>query len=186
MHHRAKKFASHQALRGKMVTHRLLADTVAAHGVITHHNDQRLEIPAIIIAEKKTISQPYVKARRSQALVRETIQTLCTMYQGASKMRQRARLSVYWPHMDVDIANAAATCEDCISLLPFLPAEPLISNEPATRPFDFLHADLGRDDGRYFLVIVDQFSSWSHVVVFPDKNTSARRLIDAFRQFFMD
>lgn len=169
-----------------MVTHRLLADTVAAHGVITHHNDQRLEIPAIIIAEKKTISQPYVKARRSQALVRETIQTLCTMYQGASKMRQRARLSVYWPHMNVDIANAAATCEDCISLLPFLPAEPLISNEPATRPFDFLHADLGRDDGRYFLVIVDQFSSWSHVVVFPDKNTSARRLIDAFRQFFMD
>lgn len=81
-------------------------------------------------------------------------------------MRQRARISVYWPHMDVDIANAVATCEDRISLLPFLPAEPLLSNEPATRPFDFLHADLGGDDGRYFLVIVDQFSSWSHVVVF--------------------
>lgn len=31
MHHRAKKFASHQALRGKIVTDRLLADTLAHH-----------------------------------------------------------------------------------------------------------------------------------------------------------
>jgi hypothetical protein len=45
-----------------MVAHRLLAATVAAQGVITLHNAQRLEKSAII-AEKKTISQPYVKAR---------------------------------------------------------------------------------------------------------------------------
>ena len=43
-----------------------------------------------------------------RALVTETLRTLSGMYQGASKMRQRARLSVYWPHMDIDIANAAA------------------------------------------------------------------------------
>ena len=74
-------------------------------------------------------------------------------------MRQRARLSVYWPHMDIDIANAAAACEDRISLLPSLPAEPLQRHEPASRPFEFLHPDLGEDDGRHFLVIVDHFSS---------------------------
>ena len=101
-------------------------------------------------------------------------------------MRQRARLSVYWPHIDIDIANAAAACEDRISLLPSLPAEPLQRHEPASRPFEFLHADLGEDVGRHFLVIVDHFSSWLHVVVFPNKNTTASRLIDAFRDFFVD
>jgi hypothetical protein len=35
------------------------------HGVITRHNAQCLEKPAII-AEKKTISQLYVKVRGSQ------------------------------------------------------------------------------------------------------------------------
>ena len=94
-----------------------------------------------------------------RALVTETFRTLSRMYQGTSKMRQRARLSVYWPHMDIDIANAAAACEDRISLLPSLPAEPLQRHEPASRPFEFLHPDLGEDDGRHFLVIVDHFSS---------------------------
>ena len=45
---------------------------------------------------------------------------------------------------------------------------------------------MGEDGGRHFLVIVDHFSSWPHVVVFPNKNTTASRLIDAFRDFFVD
>jgi hypothetical protein len=121
-----------------------------------------------------------------RSMVKETIQTLVGMHQGASKMRQRARLSLYWPHMDVDIAHAAASCEECVSQLPSLPAEPLQHHEPATRPFEFLHADLGEVEGRHFLVIVDQFSDWPAVTMFADKNTTARRLINAFRAFFMD
>ena len=92
-----------------------------------------------------------------RSMVKETIQTLVGMHQGASKMRQRARLSLYWPHMDVDITHAAATCEECVSQLPSLPVEPLQHHEPATRPFEFLHADLGEVEGRHFLVIVDLF-----------------------------
>jgi hypothetical protein len=70
-------------------------------------------------------------------------------------MRQRARLLLYWPHMDVDIAHTAASCEECVSQLPFLPAEPLQHHEPATQPFEFLHTDLSEVEGRLFLVIVD-------------------------------
>jgi hypothetical protein len=44
-------------------------------------------------------------------------------------------ITLYWPHMDVDIAHAAASCEECVSQLPSLPAEPLQHHEPATRPF---------------------------------------------------
>lgn len=88
--------------------------------------------------------------------------------------------------MDIDIANAAATCETCTSLLPSLPAETLQPYEPATRPFEFLHADLGEVDGRHFQVIVDQFNDWPSVTLFPDRKTTAHRLINAFRSFFMN
>ena len=101
-------------------------------------------------------------------------------------MRQRARLSMYWPNMDVDITNAASTCEECVSQLPSLPAEPLKKHQPATRPFEIIHTDIGEVDGRHFLVIVDQFSGWPAVTTFPDKHTTARRLINVFRDFFLD
>jgi hypothetical protein len=90
-----------------------------------------------------------------RALVKDTLQTLLSMHQGASKMRQRARLSMYWLNMDVDITNTASTC---VSQLPSLPAEPLKKHQPATRPFEIIHTELGEVDGRHFLVIVDQFS----------------------------
>jgi hypothetical protein len=48
---------------------------------------------------------------RSQ--VQRVINTLLSLHQGASKMRQRAQISVYWPGMDAEIANAASQCEEC-------------------------------------------------------------------------
>lgn len=118
-------------------------------------------------------------------LVKETLQTLINMHQGASKTRQRVRLSLYWPHMDTGIVNAATQCAECTSQLPSLPAEALQAHAPATRPFEFLHADLGEDDGRHFLVIIDQFSGWPHVTMFQNKNTTVGRLIEAFQTFFV-
>lgn len=43
------------------------------------------------------------------ALIKDTLVTLVGMHQGATKLRQRARLSLYWPHMDINISNAAST-----------------------------------------------------------------------------
>jgi hypothetical protein len=144
----------------------------ARHQLAIDDNDDMIVFGARIVLPK--------------SMVKQTIQTLLNMHQGASKMRQRARLSLYWPHMDTDIANAASSCKECVSQLPSLPAEPLQQHEPATRPFEVLHADLGELDGRHFLVIVDQFSGWPAVTTFPDKHTTARRLINSFRSFFMD
>jgi hypothetical protein len=108
----------------------------------------------------KIVMGPRVVIPRS--MVRQTIQVLLGMHQGASKMRQRARLSVFWPGMDVDIANAAAACDSCNSRLASQPKETIRHHKLATRPFELLHADLGDDNGRHFLVIVDQFSGWPH------------------------
>ena len=121
-----------------------------------------------------------------RALVPKMLDILSRMHQGASKMRQRARLSVYWPGMDNDISNAAANCESCVSRLPSPPAEPLRPHEKATRPFQQIHGDIGEDDGRQFLAIVDAFSGWPHLATFPDKHTTSRRIKDALREFFAE
>jgi transposase InsO family protein len=88
--------------------------------------------------------------------------------------------------MDNDISNAAANCSSCTSSsrLPSQPAEPLKQHEPATRPFEQIFGDLGEEDGRMFLALVDAFSGWPHVAMFPDKHVTSRRVIDALREFF--
>ena len=117
-------------------------------------------------------------------LRRDILQDLLKMHQGATKLRQRARMSIYWPGIDADIINIAKTCDECTHRLPSLPPEPLHPHQPATRPFEVVHADLGTFRGHHFLVVVDQFSGWPHVAYFPDDKTSTRRVIDAIRTFF--
>lgn len=119
-----------------------------------------------------------------KSIRQDIIRDLLRMHQGATKLRQRARLSLYWPGMDNEIANAAQTCDECVKRLPSHAAETLRTHDPATRPFEQIHADLGEVNGRNFLIMVDQFSGWPHVVPFTNTNTSARQVIDAARQFF--
>jgi hypothetical protein len=119
-----------------------------------------------------------------EAVRREVLKNLVLMHQGATKLRQRARQTMYWPSMDSEIITAARACPTCTEHLPSHPPEPLLPHQKASRPFEFIHADLGCHNGRDFLIIADQFSGWPHVVPFPDKNTSARKVVDALRSFF--
>lgn len=119
-----------------------------------------------------------------QAVRADILRDLLLMHQGATKTRQRARLSVYWPNIDNDIINATRSCEECTKHLPSLPPEPFRMRQPATRPFEQIHADLGEINGRHFLILVDGFSGWPHVVAFRDTNTTARRVVDHIRNFF--
>jgi hypothetical protein len=57
---------------------------------------------------------------------------LVQMHQGATKTRQRARLSVYWPNIDNDIVNATRNCETCTKHLLSQQPEPFRARPPAT------------------------------------------------------
>ena len=114
----------------------------------------------------------------------DVLRRLVTMHQGATKTRQRARISVYWPNMGNDIVNATKQCETCTKRMTSLPQEPLKQRPPATRPFEQIHADIGTVKGRDFHVMVDSFSGWPHMIPFPDTKTSARRVIEPTRKFF--
>jgi hypothetical protein len=114
----------------------------------------------------------------------DILRDLVQMHQGATKTCQRARLSVYWPNIDNDIVNATKHCETCTKHLPSQQPEPFRVRPPATRPFEQIHADLCELNGRHFLVMVDKFSGWPHVVAFRDKKTTARNVIGHCRSFF--
>jgi hypothetical protein len=118
------------------------------------------------------------------SLRQEIIRHLLQMHQEATKLRQRNRLSVYWPSMDNDIVVAAKFCPSCTERLPSHPAEPLLPHALASRPFQFVFVDLGAFRGRDFLIVADQFSGWPQVFPFPDTNTSSRLVIDALPSFF--
>lgn len=92
-----------------------------------------------------------------QAIRADILRDLLLMHQGATKTRQRARLSVYWPNMDNDIITATKECDVCTQHLLSLPPEPFRMRQPATRPFEQVHADLGEINGCHFLVLVNNF-----------------------------
>jgi hypothetical protein len=85
------------------------------------------------------------------------------MHQAEAKMMARARKSLWWPFITNDVANMALTCRPCQEYKPSNRAEPLRAHEKATYPFQFVHMDLGEVNGKYFLIAVDQFSSFPQI-----------------------
>lgn len=57
---------------------------------------------------------------------------------------------------------------------------------PASRPFEQIHAVLCQLNGRHFLIQVDAFSGWPHVVYFSDAHISAKKVINAARELFIN
>jgi hypothetical protein len=92
----------------------------------------------------------------SESCRRRILQDLIQMHQGATKLKQRARLSIYSPGMDNDIDMAAQSCKQCTENQPSLHREPLQQREAATRPFEQIHMDIPSVNGCDFLILVDQ------------------------------
>ena len=88
--------------------------------------------------------------------------------------------------MDAEIVSLAGACEKCTSRLPSLPPEPLQSHKPASRPFEQIHAHLCEINGRHFLIQVDSFSGWPHVVFLPDAHITSKKVINAAQELFIN
>lgn len=86
--------------------------------------------------------------------------------------------------MDNDIVTTARSCPTCAKQLPSDPQKPSLPHQKASRPFEFIHTDLGCHNSRDYLILGDQFSGWPHVVLFLDKNTFYRKVVDAVSSFF--
>ena len=98
------------------------------------------------------------------ALRAETLKSLHSAHQGTSQMTSRAKSSVFWPGLTADIERTRAACGECWrmspSQAPLPPAPPCVP----VAPFQAIAADFFEHRGMGYLVIVDRFSGWPHIV----------------------
>ena len=102
---------------------------------------------------------------------------------GACKMKSVARSYTWWPGMDSEIENVAKSCSDCHAVKKAPPTAPLHPWEWPSRVFQRVHVDFaGPFQGAMFLVAVDAYSKWPHVVMM--QTTTVSKMIDVLRQMF--
>ncbi|CAL8135979.1 unnamed protein product [Orchesella dallaii] len=97
------------------------------------------------------------------ALRRKVLETLHVSHQGQERTLRRARQAVFWPNISNDIRNLVRGCTECATRLPSQQKEPMLVENPATRPFQCVGVDLFKQAGFEYLAMVDKFSGWLSV-----------------------
>ena len=101
-------------------------------------------------------------------------------HQGASRMKARARMVVWWPRLDKSIEEMVSNCPSCQLSRPIPPAAPLHPWSIPQVPWSRLHMDYaGPLQNHMFLIIVDAFSKWLEIV--PVKKATSSVTIDKLR-----
>ena len=96
---------------------------------------------------------------------------------GQEKMKNRARSTVYWHGMTVDIENFVKSCSECQQNRPANQKEPMVISEIPSLPWETVSVDLFEFDGRQFQIVVDHFSFWWEIT--PMKGLLARHAVRA-------
>ena len=104
-------------------------------------------------------------------------------HQGSARTKQRARLNVYWPGIDNDIYNVVFSCKKCQDLLPANTKEPITSKPIPNKPFQEVAADFCSYGGQSYLILVDCFTNWPHIIPMGH-NTTAAHLVNVLRKSF--
>ena len=96
---------------------------------------------------------------------KDVLRQLHASHQGQDRTLRRARQVMYLPSITNDIRNVVRSCADldCAERLPSHAPEPLLIDQPPSRPFERTAADLFQLGGKQFLVYTDRFSGWPTV-----------------------
>ncbi|PAA50313.1 hypothetical protein BOX15_Mlig015377g3 [Macrostomum lignano] len=115
----------------------------------------------------------------------EVLNRMLKMHQGVVKMKERARMTFYWPGIDNDIEMSARKCIPCQETLPSQVKEPMVVRKEPERVFQEVHADLFQFAGKMFLVTVDGKSGWPTLDYFGT-DASTYKVINVLRRRFCE
>ena len=103
---------------------------------------------------------------------------------GITAMKQHLRARLWFPGMDEQIEEFAATCLPCQASTVTPHRDPLIPSSPPDYPWQKLGTDHWGPtaDGKYLLVVIDKLSRYPEVAVV--NSTSADDNIEAFHNIF--
>ena len=108
-------------------------------------------------------------------LCEEYLQRLHQGHLSATKVQQNAHQHLYWPGLDVDIADYTRRCQECICRSQ-PPKEPLQAHEVPQEPWERIAMDYFYMNGRLYILICDYFSKFPFL--FQVKTTSFANLKD--------
>ena len=110
------------------------------YGFLTYHN--RIIVPKA--ARKAVLESPHVQ------------------HTGQTKTLMNARQLYFWPGMTNDVKLMISMCKECMLYLPSQTLDPQI-NTTATRPFESVNINLGKQNGKEHLIFADRYSGWTLV-----------------------
>ncbi|XP_042142738.1 uncharacterized protein K02A2.6-like [Ixodes scapularis] len=111
------------------------------------------------------------------------LDVLHTAHPGIVRMKALARSTVWWPGIDHDIEEKAASCSACQEHRPSMPRAPVHPWETTQHPWSRLHIDFaGPFKGKIFLIVVDSFSKWLDVFIMKSMSSSA--VVQKLRMLF--
>ena len=113
-----------------------------------------------------------------EGLIKTYLQRLHAMHQGGTKMMARARQSIWWPYITRDVNAFAKSCLPCEISKPSNAEEIILSHEPSSYPFQYLHMDIAQERGHYYLITTDQYSSYPHITP-TNKTCTTTQVIEA-------
>ena len=93
----------------------------------------------------------------------QVLETLHAAHQGVTSMNARAKASVFWPGITIQIQELRNYCQACHRIAPSNPKPPPTPSPDPVYPFQMICADYFCYGGHNYLVIVDRYSGWPYV-----------------------
>ena len=142
------------------------------------YRDSLYELDGVILYNDRVLIPP--------ALRNKAIAILHSAHQGVTSMESRARATVFWPGLTLDMDKVRASCTACIKNAPSQPRLLPASSDIPSTPYEKIVADFFEFEGHHYLVVADRLSGWSEV--FKSKagspQSGADGLICCLRQCF--
>ena len=118
----------------------------------------------------------------AQTLRKEYLRQLHKGNPGIDATKRRARETVYWPSLMLDIDSDVGLCKPCNSARPHQQKEPLLIHPVSDLPWSFVSADILDWNGLQYLILVDSFSGWLEMSTLRD--LSSKTTITKMKQHF--
>ena len=142
------------------------------------YRDRLYTIDGVLMMDHRTVIPTALRTR--------ILDTLHAAHQGTSGMQSRAQDSVFWPGITQDISHRRSACSTCASMAPSQPHMPPTTPITPKYPFQAIVGDYFTLMGVKYLVIIDRFSGWPHIVraQYSTEAAGARGLKRCLRHVF--
>lgn len=117
-----------------------------------------------------------------QSMQKQILAKIHEGHLGINKCRARAKESVWWPNISVQIKELVGNCDRCIQIRQN-PAEPLMPHDPLDRPWKTVGIDLFELKKKTYICLVDYFSKYIEVVE-TTNNTNSEAIISKIKNIF--